>query len=351
MKDQTNQQFIERKRDHLRVSLLDQVEAQGCSGLEQIRLVHDSLPDLNLESVSIESSFLDQAIATPFFVAGMTAGHDDAEWINSRLADAAAERGWILGLGSQRRELSADFSDQAVRDLCARFPKLKLVANLGITQLIELHQKNELPQLVRLAEQAKTALIAIHLNPLQEAVQFEGTPQFKGSLAAIDALIKSSSLPIILKETGSGMSQAMLKKIAHLNLFAVDVSGLGGTHWARVEGLRAPAESISARLGETFQNWGVSTVQSVKTAKTILPSSTEIWASGGVRSGLDAAKLIALGAKRVGFAKPALQAALISDQALQQWMLAIETELKISLFCSNTESLPELNASKLEDAT
>jgi isopentenyl-diphosphate delta-isomerase len=348
MNDKKTDQFIERKRDHLRLSLLDEVEASERNELSRIELVHDSLPDLNLAQVSIESSFLDQTIATPFFVAGMTAGHEDAAWINSRLAEVASERGWILGLGSQRRELDDAFSDSAVQNLGARFPNLKLIANLGISQLTELFRTHEISKYLFLAERANASLIAIHLNPLQEAIQSEGTPQFKDSMKALKALVAATSLPVVVKETGSGLSVTTLEKLKPLNLFAVDVSGLGGTHWGRIEGKRAAEDSVSATLGETFKNWGVTTVQSVKNAKIILDSKTEIWASGGVRSGLDAAKLIALGAKRVGFAKPALQAALKSSEALNHWMTTVEQELKVAMFCSNSESLQLLDSSKLE---
>ena len=132
-----------------------------------------------------------------------------------------------------------------------------------------------------------------------------------------------------------------------LKIAAIDVSGLGGTHWGRIEGMRATTEGIQRTLGETFKNWGVSTVESVMNAKEVLPPTTEIWASGGVRSGLDAAKLIALGAKRVGFAKPALQAALQGEAALDLWMRTREQELKVALFCTNSAKLCELDESKI----
>lgn len=348
MNEQDTQQFIDRKRDHLRLSLLNEVEATESSDLHRVELIHDSLPDLNLSDISIESSLLDQPIATPFFVAGMTAGHADAASLNDCLAEVAASRGWLMGLGSQRRELNADFNDESVKTLCTRFPKLKLIANLGITQLLELHQKNELLKFLSLVDRSQVVLIAIHLNPVQEAIQAEGTPNFKGALAALTALTALSPIPVIVKETGSGMSEATLQKFKNLRLFAVDVSGLGGTHWGRIEGKRAAADSQTARLGETFKNWGVSTVQSVKNAKKILNPSTEVWASGGVRSGLDAAKLLALGAKRVGFAKPALQAALLGPESLNRWMNTVEQELKVAMFCSNTASLDQLDHSKLK---
>jgi len=174
------------------------------------------------------------------------------------------------------------------------------------------------------------------LNALQEVIQPEGTPTFTGGIKALRALATRLSVPLILKETGCGFSPRTLEKIRGLKLAAVDVSGLGGTHWGRIEGVRAErgGDSLRARTAETFANWGVTTVESVRAAAKILPKSTEIWASGGVRTGLDAAKFISLGATRVGFAKPALEAALLGERELAVWMETVEFELRTALFCA-----------------
>lgn len=342
-----NQQFIQRKEDHIQYSLSAESQTADASGLDQVELIHDSLPDLNLNEVCIRSSFFDSELATPFFVPGMTAGHDNATMINDRIAAMASDRGWIMGIGSQRRELDADYQDHELQKLTNRFPRLKMISNLGIAQLIEMNERNEFSKLQRLIEKTGSVLIAIHLNPLQESVQAEGTPHFKGGLAALKSWAKVSPVPVIVKETGSGMSATTLEKLKEMNLFAVDVSGLGGTHWGRVEGLRAQPQSASARFGKTFADWGISTVESLQNASRILKNSkTEIWASGGMRTGLDAAKAIALGATRVGFAQPVLAAALKSDIELNDLAARIEQELKIALFCTNSANLGELNSSK-----
>ena len=343
--------FINRKIDHLQLSLLDEVEANECSTLDRIELVHESMPELDLAEVSIETSFLESVFPTPFYIAGMTAGHEQAEVLNSRLAAMASERGWLMGVGSQRREVDVQvdtaFSDSAVANLVKRFPKLKLMANLGMSQLIELSEKNELSKLFTVLDRMQASLLAIHLNPLQEAIQEEGTPNFKGSFSALEQLLKSSPVPVTVKETGCGMSEKTLQKLSALPLFGIDVSGLGGTHWGRIEGKRSPKTSVSARAGETFQNWGIPTVESLLNARSVKLGSTELWASGGVRSGLDAAKLISLGASRVGFARPALQAAINGENALDLWMKAIEKELKIALFCTESSSIKELVFTKV----
>ena len=341
-------QFIQRKVDHLHFSLNPESQANGAN-FDHIDLLHDSLPDLNLNEVSIQSHFLDSEMETPFFVSGMTAGHENAGAINDRIALMASERGWIMGVGSQRRELDSVYQDQALQKLSTRFPKLKLISNLGLAQLIELHQKNEFSKLQKLIENTGSVMIAIHLNPLQEAIQAEGTPQFSGGLEALRVFKKISSVPMVVKETGSGMSEATLLKLKTLNLFAIDVSGMGGTHWGRVEGLRAKENSAASRFGKTFGDWGISTVESLLTAEEIFKDvSTEIWASGGMRSGLDAAKSIALGATRVGFAQPVLKAAMESEVALMNWAAQTEQELKIAMFCTNSKNLSQLNSDKVK---
>ena len=144
------------------------------------------------------------------------------------------------------------------------------------------------------------------------------------------------------------MGRSFIQSVAHLPLFALDVSGTGGTHWGRVEGLRAGQSSLAQHLGRTFQDWGLSTLQSILNAKKILNSkSTHVWASGGVRTGLDSAKALALGASQVGFAQPALEAALAGEEALSEWMIRIEAELKLALFCTNSATLADLSPDKI----
>jgi len=352
MKDQD---FINRKTDHIRYSLSREAEAVESASLHNWSLIHDSLPDLDLNEIRLSTSWFGQARSTPFFIAGMTAGHPDAKVINDRLARAAAMRGWAMGLGSQRRELDSDFRDAPLMSIRKEHPELFLISNLGIAQLIEVHLERSWNRLSELIERSGASALAIHLNPLQEAIQVEGTPSFRHGRSAVSALLEKIKLPVILKETGSGMSRGFLDRIAALNasaghsVAAVDVSGLGGTHWGRVEGLRAGEGTLAHQLGETFSNWGVPTAESVLNAKAAFSGKpTEIWASGGIRSGLDAAKCIALGARAVGFARPALEAALQGDRPLQSWMERIETELRVALCCTDSATLADLGPGKIE---
>jgi isopentenyl-diphosphate delta-isomerase len=334
-------QFEERKRDHIRYSLDSATQTFGWSGLERIRLRHEALPELNFDELNLSSACVGKTLPTPFYISGMTAGHGDAPRLNRMLARASEARGWAMGVGSQRRDLENPDSIDGWSRFRAEFPRLQLFGNLGIAQVIT----SPVAEIQKLVDAIQATGIAVHLNAMQEAIQPEGTPQFSGGLRALERLCKSLSVPVVLKETGCGFSKKTLTRLAQTGLAAIDLSGLGGTHWGRIEGMRAPRGSLQARAAVTFAHWGESTVDSVRSAREILPE-LELWASGGVRSGLDAAKLIALGAHRVGYAQPALQAAMESEAALIAWMEQMEFELKVALFCTGCRTPSDLREGK-----
>lgn len=327
------QQFEARKRDHIRHALDPRSQAAGLSGLDRVHLWHDALPELDLEEVRIESLCLGRPAKTPFYVAGMTAGHPDAFELNRRLALACQRRGWAMGVGSQRRELADSSAAREWPRLREEASGLTLFANLGLSQLIGA----PVERVQELVDSIGAEALVVHVNALQEALQPEGTPRFKGGLAALKKLCAGLDAPVVLKETGCGFSAPTLERLNGVGLAAIDLSGLGGTHWGRIEGARAPEGSLLNAAAETFRDWGESTVDSLLAARKTL-SGVELWASGGVRSGLDAAKLLALGAERVGYAKPALEAALAGQEALENWMALQEYELRVALFCTGCVS-------------
>jgi isopentenyl-diphosphate delta-isomerase len=330
--------FEARKRAHIDLALDPRFEASGASGLGGLTLPHVPTPELDFEQVNLASLRLGQSVAKPFYISAMTAGHSGANEINLVLATACEKMGWALGLGSQRRELEAGSSPDHWKQLRDRHPFLPVIANLGAAQVI----RASTAQVRSLVDSVSAQALAIHLNPLQEVIQPEGTAEFRGLIKRVSELLEDLGCPIVLKETGCGFSKAGIRQISVLSsagLAAVDVSGLGGTHWGRIEGARAKEDAIRARAAETFKDWGVSTVESVQNAVSGLASTTEVWASGGVRTGLDAAKLLALGATQIGFAKPALEAALQGEQALLSWMQTIEFELQTALFCTGSKNL------------
>lgn len=334
---ESSRQFESRKKDHIKYALDDKNEASGGSGLHLIRLMHEALPDLNLSEVQMTQRVLGLEMPTPFLVSSMTAGHDESYELNQRIARVCQEHGWMMGIGSQRREIHDPSVSQEWRILRKSCPKVLVLGNIGIAQLIQ----TPIAVIQRLADGLEASAMIVHLNALQECMQPEGTTEFRGGLDAIVELAAQLDRPVIVKETGCGFSAPTLERMRQSGIGAVDVSGFGGTHWGRIEGDRTKGGSPQARAAQTFRNWGIPTVDSLLQAlEKRLPF--EVWASGGVRSGLDAAKLLALGAKVVGFAKPALTAALKGEDELSAWMTAIEYELKTALFCTGSATLNDL---------
>lgn len=330
-------QFEKRKRDHIELAMRKANQASELNAFDQLTLLHEALPDIDFDELELKSKRFGQIVAKPFFVSSMTAGHPDSININHHLMSACARTGWAMGVGSQRRELTDKQAGLEWQQLRQDFPEVVLFSNLGLGQLIH----TPIDAILRLTDTLQASALIIHCNPLQEAIQPEGMPQFKGCWRALEQLITALSLPVVIKETGCGFSASTLQRLNAIGVAAVDVSGLGGTHWGRIEGLRASKGSIQQKAAVTFRNWGIDTVQSVKNALAF-PANFEIWGSGGVRHGLDAAKLFALGVNAVGFAKLMLDAALKSVEHVEAFMLTIEYELKVAMFCTGSRVLNDL---------
>lgn len=335
-------QFENRKRDHIQLSLSAKNQAVGEGGFERIELVHEALPDLDFDDISVESHSLEIKTRTPFLISSMTAGHEASKGLNALLARAAQTMGWRMGVGSQRRELGDKTAALEWKQIRKTAPKVALFGNLGLAQLI----RSKVSDVERLVDHLEAAAMIIHLNALQECIQPEGTPQFKGGLKALSHLAKKLSVPVIVKETGCGLSRSTLKRLDGIGLGAVDISGLGGTHWGRIEGDRVSEGDFRKEAADTFAHWGVPTVDSLASALE-QKHDYEVWASGGVRTGLDAAKLLAMGAETVGLAMPILQAALSGEEELLKRMKTVEYELKTALFCTGAGNLKDLQRKKV----
>jgi len=337
------QLFENRKADHIRLALDEAMQSTGMSGLEQVQLLHEAFPELDFADVDIATTLFSKPIASPLFISSMTAGHSGSVDLNMILARVSEKRNWAMGVGSQRRQLTDEKADQEWSHIRKSCPGTRFFGNIGLAQLI----RTDVAQIRRLADTLQAEAMIVHANPLQECMQPEGTPQFSGGLKALARLVKELGLPVIVKETGCGFSAATLARIAGLGVAAVDVSGLGGTHWGRIEGGRSRKGEKLQVASETFRNWGVATVDSLLNGLK-QPHDFDLWASGGVRSGLDAAKLLALGASFVGLAKPLIQAALEGELALDQCMELFEYELKTAMFCTGSKTIKDLQNQKVE---
>lgn len=361
-------QFETRKRDHIQIALDSRSQTEGQNGLDSIELIHEALPELDYKEVDISTSFffsgnpvlktapISLQLSSPIFISSMTAGHQYGRQINEALARLSDRRQILMGVGSQRRELDDSNAAEEWAQVRKQAPRALLVGNIGIAQLI----KTPLDKIKKLVESTQAVGLFVHLNPLQEVLQPEGTPSFKDGLRALEKLVKFAEVPVIVKEVGCGFSVATLQRLQSTGVFAVDVSGKGGTHWGRVEGYRSQPDQMLYKVAQTFQNWGISTTQSMlnaKIAKNDGLASYEVWASGGVRNGLEVAKLIALGAKKVGLAKPFLEIILgedpkniqpeKADGRLEELLNQFETELKVAMFCTGCRTLEDLQTKKV----
>jgi isopentenyl-diphosphate delta-isomerase len=331
-----------RKIEHIQINLEEDVQSRGISsGLERYRLVHMALPELDLNEVDAGTTFLGRRLRAPILVSCMTGGVERAREINQRLARAAQAHGCAMGVGSQR----AAIEDSAlaplfrVRDVA---PDILLLANLGAAQLNYGYGVDHCQRAVSMIE---ADAIALHLNPLQEALQPEGNVNFSGLLSKIEQVCRALEVPVIVKEVGWGISTRVARQLAEAGVTAIDVAGAGGTSWSEVEHHRAPT-ALRRRVSGTFVGWGIPTAESLLMARQGAPGLPLI-ASGGLRNGIDAAKAIALGASLAGFASPLLRAAAESEEAVRELMSGLIEELRISMFCCGVRDLTGLKQAEM----
>ncbi|MES2154283.1 MAG: type 2 isopentenyl-diphosphate Delta-isomerase [bacterium] len=319
-----------RKEEHLRIPLERDVQSMA-NPWDAIRLPHNAVPEMDKADVRLGTTFLGHRLAAPILVTGMTGGARKAKEFNDRLAAAAAAHGLAMGVGSQR----AAIENPALADTYSVILDHKVpmrLANLGLPQLI-LWGEDAVGNAEKAVAMVEAHALCIHLNFLQEAVQPEGDTGARGGLAAIARLSKGLKVPVIVKETGAGMTGATAARLAKAGASAIDVGGLGGTSFSAVEHWRAvdQGDAVKARLGKTFWDWGVPTPEAIRQARAALPKMPLI-ATGGLRNGLDALRALWLGADLAGYAGHLFRAAATGpDGATREVALLLE-ELKTGMF-------------------
>lgn len=331
----------QRKTDHIRINLEEDVASGLTTGLERFSFIHEALPDLNLSEVELNTSFLGKPLKAPILISSMTGGTQDARRINRNLAEAAQAAGIAMGVGSQRAALEDPSLAETfqVRDLA---PDVLLFSNLGA---IQLNHGLKVEDCLRAIEMIAADALVLHLNPLQEAVQAEGDTQFAGLLGKIEQVCKASPVPVIAKEVGWGLSGETAARLVSAGVAAVDVAGAGGTSWSQVEMHRAQSAS-QAQVAASFIDWGIPTAESIQMVKQALPD-IPIIASGGLRTGVDIAKTIALGASLGGLAGPFIKAANISAEAVSEVIETLSRQIQISMFAAGVGDIPELGNTQL----
>lgn len=327
-----------RKDDHIRICLDEKVQCQQITnGLANYRFIHSALPELDYSEISLSTSFLGKKISAPLLISSMTGGTEKAQLINQRLAMTAQKYGLAMGVGSgrvmiEKPEIVATFDVRSIA------PDILLWANMGAVQLNYGYTVKECQKLV---DYLGADGLILHLNPLQECIQPQGDTNFKDLLSKIGAVCEGLSVPVIIKEVGNGISALLAMQLTEVGVSAIDVAGAGGTSWAMVESERADNQ-LQRELGKTFANWGIPTAQCVGDIASLYPDIPLI-ASGGIRNGLEVAKLGALGADLVGLAYPFLRGALAGGRALDDLVELLTAEIKTVLFCTGCQSLAELH--------
>lgn len=318
-----------RKKDHIDLVLKEPVQYLRSAGFERLQFVHNALPEIDLGKVDLSVVFLGKKMSVPLMISAMTGGYAEAERINQALAEAAQSARIGIGLGSQRAMLENPGLAKTFR-IREYAPEVPLLANIGAVQL----KQYPVHEIERLVSSVDADGIAIHLNSLQEVIQPEGDHDFSGVLSSIEKLCEKISVPVVAKETGAGINSEVAARLKAAGVSWIDVAGSGGTSWSKVEYLRKG--SIPG-----FEEWGIPTVESIRMCKGLLP----IIASGGIRSGVDAAKAIALGADITGAAFPFLKA--YKKKRLGEELNVWKQQLILSAFLTGSKNLEQLKKASM----
>jgi isopentenyl-diphosphate delta-isomerase len=327
----------ERKADHIKINLEQDVRSALTTGLENYHFVHQALPELDLARIDPGLSLFGKKLAAPILISSMTGGTEEAGEINQRLAEAAQEVGVAMGVGSQRAALEHPEQTPTFSIVRETAPDILLFANLGAVQL---NYGYGIDHCRRAVDMIEADGLILHLNPLQEAVQDAGDTNFADLARKIEEICKKLEVPVIAKEVGWGISERTAKLLADCGISAIDVAGAGGTSWSQVEMHRAPDE-FTRKLAATFVGWGIPTVESILNVKRVLPEMT-VFASGGIKDGLDIAKCVALGASLGGMAGNFLKAAAVSTEKAVEMMMLTKRQIEVTMFVAGAAKLRHL---------
>lgn len=333
----------QRKSDHIRINLREDVQSAITTGLERYRFEHQALPECDLDEVDTRLDFLGKSLSAPILISSMTGGSPESAQINLTLAEAAEQTQIAMGLGSQRAaiehpELAYTFQVRHVA------PNILLFANLGA---IQLNYRYGIEECKKAVDMIEADALVLHLNPLQEALQPEGNTNFAKLIDKIAKVCHTLSVPVIVKEVGWGISERTARLLIEAGVAAIDVAGAGGTSWSQVEMYRAQSES-AARIASHFIDWGIPTAGCIKMIRA-LHSSVPIIASGGLRNGIDIAKCLALGANLGAMASPFLKAAARSLADTIETINELKREIQITMFVAGAKSISELQTTSLKE--
>ncbi len=333
--------IFQRKDDHIKISINENINSRNTTWLECVRIVHNSLPEINLKDIDISMEFLGKLIKAPIIIGSLTGGTKLGSEINKKLAEAAEKFQIPLMVGSQRIQLEYPDISKNFASIRKSAPSIPIIANLGISQLIQMENFNPIDKIIHSIE---ADAIAIHLNPLQEIIQPEGETNFLNAKKKISQLNDYLKIPLIIKETGAGFSKNVSSNLINMDIKYLDVSGLGGTSFAAVEYSRAKKQNnhLKSIIGNTFLDWGIPTAASIIETRSVAKDSTIIIGSGGIRNGLEIVKSIAIGADISAIAQPFLKRAFNNSKEVESFIETLIFELKSSMFLIGCNKIKDL---------
>ena len=337
----------DRKKEHVDI-VMEKNVSHSYNYWDDFLLVHDALPEIDLNEIDTSINIFRKRLNAPIIIAGMTGGFEQAEEINERLAKAAEKYGVAMGVGSQRAGLQ-DEKLEKTYSVVKNYDIPLRIANIGAPQLLEWNDVVETSQ--KAVDMISAHVLAIHLNFLQEVVQPEGDRNAKGCIKKIDEIASSISTPVIIKETGAGISSKTLEKVLDTGIAGIDVGGAGGTSFAAVESYRArmKKDKIREELGKIFWDWGIPTPYSLlEIAELCKDAGLTVIATGGIRHGMDVAKAIALGADCAGIAYVILKQAVKGLDSAMREMHAIIEELRSAMFLVGAKDVDDLKSAEVE---
>jgi isopentenyl-diphosphate Delta-isomerase len=334
------EQIKRRKREGIEIPLTENVQGKKNSTyLEYVKLFHNALPEIDYDEIDLSTQFLNKSFSAPLIIDSMTGGTDEAFLINKRLGQIAEKYGLGMGLGSQRAGLKSEKLIESYSIARNVAPNAFLIANIGGAQLSDGLSTVDVIKIIKMID---ADALAIHLNPLQELIQPEGEPRFKGILQRISNLVQDIEIPIIVKEVGSGISADVALRLEKSGVRSINVAGSGGTSWAGIEKIRADQhnEYIKSQLGELFWDWGIPTALSILLVSRSV--KIPIIASGGLRNGLEIAKCMILGSNLCAMAFPFLKRAAQSEEELEKFTQSILSEIRSTMFLLGTKDIGSL---------
>jgi len=329
-----------RKLRHIRVSLEEEVETDIATGFKDIRLIHRALPEINLDEVSTETTFYGKKLAAPLIISAITGGTDEAKEINTVLAEVAEEKQIGISVGSQRIAIAQPETVPTFSIVREKAPTTFVMGNLGCPQLSLGWSIDEAQKCI---DMIKADALALHMNPLQEAVQVDGDTNYHGVYEKLAELAAKLETPIIMKETGAGIAWEDAAKMQQAGASGLEISGVGGTSWSAVEYhiAKEVGKKDMEYLGRALWNWGIPTAISV--IETTQKTKLNVISSGGIRTGVEIVKSLALGANMGGLAKPFLEKAVKGREALSQYVDDIIREIRVAMFLVGARNIEDLS--------